>query len=364
MSRKKIWYLIGTLSVGGTERTLVDLVNNIDKRKFTPTIWTISDVGPLADDVVEDIPVNSLNASHKLDPGPLLRLTNHLQKERPAVLQSFLYFDNLLARLVGLSTPVTTVISGVRDVPNSLPLHRDLSDRLTLSLSDHIVSNSESGAEWIVDRGAKPEKVSVVHNGREIEQFETADGESVREELSLNSGKIVGTVGRLIERKGHRDLIQSWPQILSSHPDSALLIVGDGPERESLETQARNLCVADSVHFTGVRDDVPRLLSTFDVFVFPSYHEGLPGALLEAMAAGVPIVTTPVDGCSELVANNDHGVHVPAGDPEAIATEVVGLLSNSERAEKLGVAANRRAREHFSVDAMVSGFESLYDQVS
>jgi len=358
-----VWYLIGTLAVGGAERTLIDLATNLDDR-FDPTIWTIADPGPLATSVPASVPVKSLGARSKADVRAPIRFVRALRHERLPILQSFLFFDNTLARLAGVCSPETTVITGVRSIPDSMPLHRDLLDRATLRLSDHIVSNSYAGADWIVDRGADEKRVSVVHNGRDVQRFASATASAeIWTELGLSSGPVVGTVGRLVERKGGFDLLDAWPIVVDRHPDAKLLFVGDGPQREALEQAARDHSVDASVVFAGRREDVPEILDLLDVFAFPSHYEGLPGALLEAMCAGLPIVTTPVDGCSELVIDGQHGTHVPVAAPEAIADAIVEYLSNADRARIHGEAAKRRAEAEFSLDAMVDGFETLYDNL-
>jgi glycosyltransferase involved in cell wall biosynthesis len=361
--RIQVWYLIGTLAVGGTERTLVDLVNGLDRKRFAPTVWTIAEPGPLADEIDEDIPVRSLDATNKLDPRPPLRLARALRRERPSILQAFLYFDNVLARLVGQVSPETTVITGVREVPDSMSLHRDLVDRATLGFSDHIISNSEAGAEWIIDRGVNSNEVSVVWNGRDVEAYNVPEPEGLRAELNVGEGPVVGTVGRLVERKGHHDLLEAWPSVLDKFPGAELVFVGDGPERESLRRHASELGVESSVHLLGRRDDVPALLALFDLFAFPSHYEGLPGALLEAMCAGLPIVTTPVDGCAELIEDGENGVHVPVQEPEGLAAAIVALLSNSKRAGKLGSAAAQRAHSEFTIRSMTESFQSLYERL-
>lgn len=358
-----VWYLIGTLTVGGAERTLVDLVSGLDDR-FEPTIWTIAKSGPLAEDVPSNVPVRSLDATSKVDPRPPLRFVRELRRERPPILQSFLFFDNTLARLAGSISPEISVVTGVRSVPENRPWHRALIDRETMRLSDAIVSNSRAGAEWVIEQGAPPERVSVVHNGRDVDQYDCAIPEGFRDSIGVPDGPVVGSVGRLLRRKGHHDLLAAWPTIREAHDSAQLVIVGDGPERNALSRQARRLGCADSVHLLGRREDVPELLALFDVFAFPSYFEGLPGALLEAMCAGLPIVTTPVDGCSELVTDGVHGTYVPVGDPGALADTIDQYLSNPEMATDHGAAARRRAIAEFSLEAMVNEFQSLYDMLA
>jgi glycosyltransferase involved in cell wall biosynthesis len=361
-SRVDLWYLIGTLAVGGAERTLVDLANNLDQDRFNVTIWTLAEPGPLASDVDSSVEIRSLNASSKGDVRVLFRFGCALRREQPDILQSFLFLDNTVARITGLANTTTTVVTGVRSVPDSPNMIRATTDRITLPLSDHIVSNSEAGAEFIVDRGANRQNVSVIHNGRDLDRYAEATAPlDLRQEIGISStGPVVGTVGRLIERKGQFDLLEAWPDVLENHPGARLLIVGDGPARTELLRTADELGINESVHFLGTWDEVPELLDCMDLFVFPSHFEGLPGALLEAMAAGLPIVTTPVDGNSELVADEESGLYVPVKCPGALGNRMNRLLADRELARSLGAKAAHVARTDFTLDSMVSEFETLY----
>lgn len=361
----QVWYLIGTLAVGGAERTLVDLANELDNDRFEVTIWTLSEPGPLADEVADHVRLRSLDARNKADVVAVARFVRALRRERPAILQSFLFFDNVVARLAGLASPETVVVSGVREVPDDRPLWRELLTRSTRPLAGHVVSNSEAGAEYVIRRGASPESVHVIRNGRPLESYaDVTVPDGYRDDLGLQPGPVVGTVGRLVERKGQYDLLDAWPRVRETEPDAQLVLVGDGPEREGLAERAATHGVRDSVHLLGRRDDVPRLLALFDVFVFPSHYEGLPGALLEAMAAGLPIVCTPVDGNAELVTHGDHGIHVPVRDPPALADAVTALLADRDRAARLGARASDRAQTSFTLDRMVTEFADLYDSVA
>jgi len=365
MNREKpeIWYLIGSLEVGGAEKTLIQLVNNLDRTKYAARLISITDDTPLLPELDSDIPFECLYANGKYDLPTVINFLRRVRRERPAVVQSFLFFDNTLARLAGIVSPSTTVITGIRAVPNDRPVVRSATDRLLQGLSDHIVSNSRAGAELVIDRGVNPDRVSVVHNGRDVSLYQAADAPSeLYEQLDIEDSHVVGTVGRLLERKGHYDLLEAWPTVVENYPDATLLLVGDGPEWEGLHRRARELGCLDSVRFTGFRDDVPELLDAMDVFVFPSHFEGLPGALLEAMAAGLPIVTTPVDGCSELV-DADSGVYVDPHSPESITEGLCRVLGDDELRERIGARAQERAEAQFSIERMVDGFEKLYAEL-
>ncbi|MDR5674213.1 glycosyltransferase [Halalkaliarchaeum sp. AArc-GB] len=365
-TRPRVWYVIGNLSVGGAERTLLELVNGLDLDQFDVSLWTIEDKNPLAEELPNSITLRSLNAKSKLDVRAPLKFFRAVRQEQPDIIHSFLFYDNLLAILGGNLNNNTTVITGVRTVPNDPTFIRSSVRGFVHSRADHVVSNSESGVDFITEHGVNPQKVSVIRNGRDISRYRS--GKATPELLdSLGIQRehpVVGTVGRLIERKGHYDLLEAWPTVLESKPEAQLLFVGDGPERDGLEAKVQNLGCGDSVVFAGQRDNVPDLLDAMDVFVFPSHYEGLPGALMEAMIAGLPIVATPVDGNSELIDDGKTGLFVPPHDSDAIANQLVELLDDSGRQEKLGSTAAAYAREEFTIERMVSEFEDLYAQVT
>lgn len=370
---RTLWFIITALTVGGAEQTLVDLANNVDADRYDVTIWTIFDTNPLAADLQSDVTVRSLTDKGRVENGYVVGATNPLvylaaplrfwyaaAVERPAIIQSFLLFDNVFARVAGLVCPAT-VVSGVRSVPNDRSLGRSVLDRATIGLSDIVVSNSEAGAAYAVELGADPERVRVVPNGRNVDQFRSADAADVRAELAIDDDElVVGTVGRLIERKGHAELITAWADVRTRVPNARLLVVGDGVQREALQAHAEAVGCADSVEFLGRRDDVPELLAAMDVFAFPSHFEGLPGAVIEAMAAGCAIVATPVDGTTDLLDDYRTGLFVPVDSPEPLGWAISRLLESPQLRATLGDSARTEATAEYTVDTMVERFESVY----
>lgn len=364
-SRKEIWYLITSLTVGGAERTLIELANNIDHDEFSVTVWTLLDEGSLSSELSSEVTVRTLNVKGKWDVPAMIRFAYELRKEQPAILQSFLYFDNLVARLTGTVAPKTRVISGVRQVPKTQSTHRKLLDYITIPLSDYFVSNSVAGAEFVNERGAPTEKISVIQNGRNLTEYSNGSApNSFREAHGIPSdAQLVGTVGRLVERKGQYDLLDAWPNVRSRYPNAHLLLVGDGPERAGLEQYARKLGYTNSIHIVGRRDDIPDILDLLTVFVFPSHYEGLPGAVQEAMAAGLPIVVTPVDGSKELITDRETGLYAPIRNPDELADKIVTLLTDRELAATLGSNAQQKAFNLYTIETMVSDFTQLYDRI-
>lgn len=374
--RTKLWYFIGALVVGGAERTLVDLSNEIDHDTYDVTIWTIFDTNPLESELNSNVSVRSLTNSGRIENDRIAGVDNRLvyllaplrfwytaRRGDPDIIQSFLFYDNVIARLAGPFCGAT-IITGVREVPNEEPLFRRVVDSITISLSDFVVSNSTDGADYAVERGAADESVDVIYNGRDIHKYQDSDPIDIHEEEAIPDGAtIIATVGRLVERKGHFDLLDSWETIRTNIPDAHLLFIGDGQDRDALEARANELESSESVHFLGTRNDVPALLATTDIFVFPSHYEGLPGAVIEAMAAGLPIVATPVDGNQDLLKNYQSGLFVQVESPQEVAWATIRLYQQPSFAQSLGESAATRAATEFTIDSMVTEFESLYQEI-
>ncbi len=373
--RATVWLFITALCVGGAEQTLVELANGLDDDDYDVTVWTIFDANPIASELRSGVPVRSLTSAGTTEHGTVTGVTNPMVYiiapikfccaaaiERPDIIHSFLFCDNMLARGAGLVSPAT-VITGVRSVPKEPNRLRALLDRATISMSDVIISNSNAGKKLAIDRGASPQQVTVIRNGRDLSTYQNADETAVEAEIHCDKELVVGTVGRLIERKGHFELLTAWSRIHDTDIKARLVFVGDGPDREAIEKHARNVGCIDSVEFLGMRQDVPALLSMMDVFVFPSHFEGLPGAVIEAMAAGLAIAATPVDGTGEILDNYRTGLFVPVDAPEELAWAMRRLLETPALRDSLGNAAQREAETAFDIETMVEEFGTVYEQL-
>jgi glycosyltransferase involved in cell wall biosynthesis len=184
------------------------------------------------------------------------------------------------------------------------------------------------------------------------------DLERFRNGRATLDGRIVGNVARLAEQKGQRDLIAAAPHVLERNPDVRFIVAGDGELRGELERLAQPL--GDRFTLLGARDDVPDLLASFDVFAFPSRFEGLCLAVIEAQAAGVPVVATPVGGIRENVVDGETGWLVPPRDVDALAERITWCLDHADEARGVAAEAKRRVVERFSVDRMVADTLALY----
>jgi glycosyltransferase involved in cell wall biosynthesis len=210
--------------------------------------------------------------------------------------------------------------------------------------------------------GPGTDKIHVICNGVDLGRFDgAADRELVRRELGLESGaRLVAMLGTLKEGKGHRYMIDALAAVSSQHPQAHVIFIGDGNLRGELEAQAAMQCVSSQVHFLGMRRDIPRLLASSDLFVLPSLWEGLSMALLEAMAAGLPVVASRVSGTVQVVTEGKTGYLVSPGNVTELAAAVARLLAEPEHARTLGEAARQRVRELFSAEKQACEHLQLY----
>jgi glycosyltransferase involved in cell wall biosynthesis len=236
-------------------------------------------------------------------------------------------------------------------------LHRAI-DRFLLRWTDEVICVAKSDRDLaLMERLASPQHVCVVYNGIDVSRF--APGVRV----NRDDGRfIVGTVGRLHEQKGHVYLLEAAEQIRQSHPQVRFRIIGDGPLRERLQADVRARRLDDIVDFLGARSDVPAQMQEFDLFVLPSLWEGLPYVLLEAMAAGLPIVATEVDGVREVITGGEEGLLVPPRNAQALAAAVLELAANGARRAQMGARGSRAVRERFSLEGMIEQTASVYSR--
>jgi glycosyltransferase involved in cell wall biosynthesis len=203
-------------------------------------------------------------------------------------------------------------------------------------------------------------KIEVIHNAILLERFEGSSDGALRETLAGRSGRpVVLTLARLDPQKGLFDLLEAAALV----SEAVFVLAGEGPERERLEGRTRALGIQDRVVFLGHCENAPELLASCDLFVLPSLYEGLPVSVLEAMAAGKPVVATAIGGTDEAVVDGETGLLVPARNPTALAGAIRAVLRDSALSRRLGSAGRERARKCFSAEMMVRRVSSLYEEI-
>jgi glycosyltransferase involved in cell wall biosynthesis len=232
-------------------------------------------------------------------------------------------------------------------------------ERACARFTDAKISISERIVERVAEAGiSEADTIHVIHNGIDLTHFRPVS--DTERPDALPPGPVIGTVGSLTQEKSTIDLLRVAAKLAPQIDDLQICIVGDGALRQDLEQQAQILGIADRTLFTGAVDDVRPWLAVFDVFVLPSNSEGLPGALMEAMAMGCPVVATDVGGVSEVV--GEAGMLAEAGDVDGIADHIRRLLSDSTVSEGLAATGQRQAQK-FSLAAMAAKTGALYEEL-
>lgn len=362
----KVLLLVVGFDVGGTEAHVLELASRVDRRTIEVLVCSLKPLGCLGDELrARGVRVVSLDGLGKFDLRVLSRLWRVIKTEQPDVIQAFLFWANIAARLVGYLAKTIRVISSYHDevVPESR-LNRAV-DRLTMNWTKYVVCCSEAVRRSVEQRiGGEKEQFVVIPFGVETSRFGDA-GMMAGEVLGLQKGlPVIGTVCRLVEpKKGLRFLLEAMAHLEreAAKPVCQLLIVGEGPAEEALRSLGEQLGIASRVVFSGMRRDIPRLLSLIDIFVLPSLYEGFGIAILEAMAAGKPVVATTVGGIPEFVVPGESGLLVQPGDSVALAAAIRQLLAQPERAKVMGRRGQEHVRKHYSIESVVRQHEQLYE---
>jgi glycosyltransferase involved in cell wall biosynthesis len=359
--------ILSSFGMGGQERVALDLA--IGLAEAGHSVLTVSLAappdGPLAAEFrEEDLEIETVAKRPGRDPRLFLSLARIFRGRHADVVHTHnpqpLLFAALPAKLARAALVHTK--HGV----NPDNLRRRAMRRAAGRLVDAFVAVSQPTADVAADRReCRPNRLHVVHNGINLDRF-APDAEArraIRAELGIpDDAFVVGTVGRLWPEKGHAYLIRSLAPVLGER--FQLVITGEGPERDNLTRQVGELAHPRSVHLTGNRRDVPRLLAALDVFVLTSKSEGLPLVIPEAMAAGLPVVSTRVGGIPQVVDEGVTGFMIAYGDEDALRGRLVALDADRRLAGQCGSMGRERSLDRYSSRRMVADYLRLYRQVA
>lgn len=236
-------------------------------------------------------------------------------------------------------------------------------ERWTARVTDRIITLTEQEKkDHLSFHIAPPGKFEVIHSGVDLKKFHDVPAAPgpIREELGIPpDAVVVGTVGRLTPIKGHRHLIEAAKLVITARPETRFLLVGDGELLRELRSLAANLGIGDHVHFAGWRPDVPEILSTVDIFVFPSLNEGMGKAVVEAMALGKPVIASRIGGIIDIVQDGENGLLVPPADAESLNGCIRTLMADPEKRRRMGTAG-KLASGRYSSDEMIGKIDALY----
>ncbi len=360
-ARIPVAHLLLSLQTGGLERIVIDLVNCASSG-FEPFVTCLETSGPMARELRSPgTPVVVMNRKPGFRPWLAVPLARELRRRRTCVVHTHNtaagFYGALAARLV--RAPVIHTKHG----QNLSGGNQRVVNRLAYLLTDHVVAVSESARDLALSEGVRPEHVSIIDNGVDLTRFADRSRRRAiaRERLAVSADEVVvGTVGRLAMVKNHAMLIESASDAATrSARRVVLVIVGDGPERERLTAAAQAAPPGLRLFLAGAQRP-EEWLPAFDIFALSSDSEGLPVALLEAMACGVPAVVTRVGAMAEVVDHGKAGLVVPPRDRVALA-EAIGLLCGDEgRRTTVAEAGLVRVRERYNAEKMTRAYETLY----
>lgn len=358
----RLFWLQTSAQIGGTEMMNFRTWQQLNKTQFSVQICFLDDWGPVAGlyRAAGCEPI-CLHARQRPWPSVWRRLRHLLAAAPPHIIHIFGTRANVLGRAAARHCPQLRVISGQRSVGSGRRLAPWV-ERLTAPWVHLYVANSRAGAEWLQRRAkVPPAKIRVIHSGLDSTPFATAVPGQVRPSLGIGAQEpVLVSIGNLRKVKDQETLLQAAQRLRARGCHFHLLLVGDGGRRAVLEALASRLSVQPVVHFLGRRTDVSDILADADIKVLSSRSEGLPAAIMEAMAAGLPVVATAVGGVPELVLDGQTGLLVPPSDPAALAAALAALLQDPGRRRRLGQAGQRRLQTHFRLETQVAALEQTY----
>ncbi|MDF0665625.1 MAG: glycosyltransferase [Nitrospira sp.] len=353
--------VIYSLQVGGSEKLALEISSHLDLKQFKPSVCALDLGGELAKDLEKNNIDYHVLHRRGVELNILRKLYRVIKRGRVDVVHTHhftqLFYTAVPARLAGARIIHTeheffSYMSSKLSRTMILPLSR-LCDRIT-------VVGPEVADYFVRTLGIPERNVVIVPNGVDTTKFD-CDRKAVREELGLSPEEaVIGTVGRLEPEKDQRTLLDAVLQVKGECPNVRLVIVGDGRLADELRAYAKHIGVFSQTLFLGTRRDIPKLLAAMDVFVLSSVREGLPIALIEAMAAKRPVVASDIGSIRALVRDGHNGFLVPSGDAAAFGRGLRRLLKSSELQEHLGEAGRRTVEASFSLATMIRAYEGLY----
>ncbi|QQS32204.1 MAG: glycosyltransferase family 4 protein [Acidobacteriota bacterium] len=353
--------------IGGVERLLLDMSDKFDRTEFELSYCNLF----CEQDSSGAFPteLNRRGLRQFVIPGKrfweiplmLLRLIRLLRREQFDIVHLHMMKATLLGYIAVCfcdSIHVITCHYTRRLIEKYPPPIRWL-ERAAMNSAARIIAISEYVKEDMIAGGVSADKIAVIHNGIDIDSFDSASKNSQHSE-TRREGFIICSVGSLTHRKGQSYLINAFPKIMHVRPDAVLWIVGEGPLRASLEELTEKLGIRNKVDFKGFVEKVPALLAKIDLYVHPAVDEPFGIAVLEAMVAGKPTVATAVDGVREIIRDGETGRLVKSQDPDALADAVIELIDNVEMRGAIAARAREDIEDRFDISRMVSGYEQVY----
>lgn len=376
VSRKKLprdqrgplntFFIISSMPVGGAEVLLSNLLRRLDRNTISPNLICLKELGYLGEQLAKEITAFSNLLTCKWDFRVLRRLTHLLISHQADAVITVGAGDKMFwGRLAARFAKVPVVCSALHST--GWPDGIGRLNRLLTPWTDAFIGVADAHAEHLRRHERFPNsKVKVIPNGVDINRFRPNSEQRciIRKSLGLPLNcPLIGIVAALRPEKNHGLLVRSAVRILTEHPEAHFLIVGDGTERAHIENQIRELGLQHRFHMLGNRTDTPQILAALDVFTLCSLNEANPVSILEALATGIPVVSTNVGSISETVINDVTGLLVPSENACALSRAINSLIHDRSKAKQMGLNGRQHVAQGWSLQSMVKGYEDLIFQV-
>lgn len=366
---RRVVLVIGQLQQGGAEGQLVALAKGLAGSSYDPAVACLSEVFEPHGTALREagIPVEILPRHGHRDLSRARALAEYLKKREAGIVHSWLVGANAYAYLAARLAGIPRLVVSSR---TSMPAPGGVSWMIhswVFRSAAAVIANAEAVRAFTAAHYRTPEeRIHVVRNGVDLESYRAASGSrgKARREMGAADGDVVvGTLGRLSREKNLELFVDLAAGLTRENPRTRFAIVGEGPHRPRIERAVEEAGLDGVVRFLGARADVPRILAGLDLFVMTSDTEGLPNAIMEAMAAGLPVVATRVGGTHEIVVDGTTGRLVPRGLLVPLLEAVRPLVKDAALRSRMGMAGRERIRSEFSVENMIAGTRAVYERI-
>jgi len=361
----KILFLITDSHFGGAEKVVYELIKNLDREVFLPELMVLKRKGEMARKVENlGIKVSCLDLGERVNfkylfklPFGALKLWRKFKQEKIDILHCHLFQANILGSFLGKLAKIPVIICTSHSFETRW--WRKLLNALAGRLTDNWVAISFSLKRHLEQENyLSTNKLTVIKNG--IELRKESKEEKIPEQLGKLKKPIIGTIARLHPVKNLDLLIKAFKEVLKSFPESHLVIIGEGSEKTKLKNLVRNLKLEEKVLMPGFQPQPEKWLKWFDIFVLPSFWEGIPVSLLEAMGYAKPVIVSDIEAFREVIISGKNGLIFPVRDVQGLARAMIEVLKNPSLAEKMGKEAQKTIEQEYSLSRMVEEYQKLY----
>lgn len=366
MKKTKVLHVTFDMAIAGTEQVIRQLVENTDPERFECAIMCIDgkvgELGQLLADKGFKLHTFTRKPSG-LDFDVIKQLKQFVKDNDIDVLHCHQYTPYTYGLFASFGTKAKVIFTEHgRFYPDSYKWKRMLLNPILSLFTDHVTAISKATAEALIKYENFPRrKVQVIYNGINVDTESFKDDGTLRKELNIaEDAKVLGTISRLDPIKNQPMMIEAFAEVLNTHPNTILLIVGDGPERNKLESLCQTLTIQDKVIFTGFKVNPQRYFNIIDIFLLSSLSEGTSMTLLEAMAFKKPSVVTNVGGNPEIIIDGETGLVTPTKNSIAFSQAIEKILGQPALASELCIQAHNRFKDKFTANVMIKDYEKSY----